>query len=359
MLRKIKHFKAMVDLGQLIGKEYGQFFEVRDSKSGELIEVTDVHQLTNQFLEDVDFGDAEENEEVKEIIDPVAGRDNRDYVDDNKSQKLSHEEIEALKKQGMSGNELIQQLVQNSETFSKRTKFSQEKYLRKKKQKYQITFQLKKPTALELCNVYSQTQPAKIMGLRADSLALLLNMANINQESRVILLDKTKGLLTGALIEKDVREILHVEFTGHQLKLQNEIFLEYNYKPDKVKRIQYLHHTNLDQSIVQSDSLLNAIIQTKTKHYNSMIMVHEDFNQVEMYNHIEHLIQPSASIAVFSLYIQSLAELKDHLLTNKKAVNIKIEELWTREYQVLPMRTHPNMNMHGASGFILSAVKVE
>lgn len=54
-----------------------------------------------------------------------------------------------------------------------------------------------------------------------------------------------------------------------------------------------------------------------------------------------------------------MAELKDYLMNNKKAVNIRIEELWTREYQVLPMRTHPHMNMHGASGFILSAVKVE
>jgi Gcd10p family len=52
------------------------------------------------------------------------------------------------------------------------------------------------------------------MGLRADSLGFLLNMANVNYESRVLLLDKTKGLVAGALIEKDVREIMHVEFSG-------------------------------------------------------------------------------------------------------------------------------------------------
>jgi hypothetical protein len=60
-------------------------------------------------------------------------------------------------------------------------------------------------------------QPNKILGLRSDSLAMLLQMANINAESRVLLLDKTRGLLAGALIEKGVKEILHVELGGaHQ-----------------------------------------------------------------------------------------------------------------------------------------------
>jgi hypothetical protein len=52
------------------------------------------------------------------------------------------------------------------------------------------------------------------MGLRPDSLGFLLNYANINCDSRVLLCDKTKGLITGALVEKDVREIMHVEFTS-------------------------------------------------------------------------------------------------------------------------------------------------
>jgi hypothetical protein len=42
----------------------------------------------------------------------------------------------------------------------------------------------------------------------------MLNLANINAESRVLLADKTKGLITGALIEKDVKEVLHVELGG-------------------------------------------------------------------------------------------------------------------------------------------------
>lgn len=91
------------------------------------------------------------------------------------------------------------------------------------------------------------------MALRPDSLGLLLNMANINSESRVLLLDKTKGLLTGALIEKDAKEVLHVEFGGHQLKLQNEILLEYNYDSSKYKIISYIHQSILNKEENKDD----------------------------------------------------------------------------------------------------------
>ena len=75
-----------------------------------------------------------------------------------------------------------------------------------------VTFEVKRPTSLELCEAYSSTQPGKILGLRSDSIALILQMANVNSESRVLLVDKTKGLLTGALIERGVSEIMCIEF---------------------------------------------------------------------------------------------------------------------------------------------------
>lgn len=85
-----------------------------------------------------------------------------------------------MKAQGLSGADMIRTLIENSDSWSKRTKYSQAKYLRKKLQKYMVTFEVKRPNALELCEAYSSTQPAKIQGLRSDSLALIMQMANIN-----------------------------------------------------------------------------------------------------------------------------------------------------------------------------------
>lgn len=90
----------MIDLGQLIGHPFQTHFQVVDSKSGQLEVIKDVRELTAQFLEETDFGNGGiEEEEVKES-DPKTqhGTDNRDIVDNNQAQKLTHEEIEELKR---------------------------------------------------------------------------------------------------------------------------------------------------------------------------------------------------------------------------------------------------------------------
>lgn len=121
-----------------------------------------MHKLTRAYLDDSAFAtvDAEEPlddaEEGKEGgAGEIADKDNRDIVDNNTAQKLTQVEIEALKKSGMTGGELIKHIVENSESWNKRTKFSQEKYLKKKMQKYAVTFEVKRPTALELCEAYT------------------------------------------------------------------------------------------------------------------------------------------------------------------------------------------------------------
>jgi hypothetical protein len=39
-------------------------------------------------------------------------------------------------------------------------------------------------------------------------------MSNLSAESRVLIIDKTKGLLAGAAIERHAKEVLHVELSG-------------------------------------------------------------------------------------------------------------------------------------------------
>ena len=83
----------------------------------------------------------------------------------------------------------------------------------------------------------------------------------------------------------------------------------------------------------------------------------DEFALNEIYSSINDLIQPSASVVVFSQFLNPLAELREYVTIMRLGTFTRLEELWTREYQVLPMRTHPHMSMHGASGFLLSFVK--
>merc|ERR1712129_84751 len=72
--------------------------------------------------------------------------------------------------------------------------------------------------------------------------------------------------------------------------------------------------------------------------------------------------------AVWSEYVQPLVELKQWLHeggTEEKeeerdwaVIEARLHENWLREHQVLPLRTHPMVNMKHLGGYILSGYKV-
>merc|ERR1712004_22032 len=74
---------------------------------------------------------AEEQEDL--LADVEVDRDNRNLIDTSENQKLVHEDIEQMKKDGVKGKDIIDQLVENSATFKVKTEYAQEKYIRRKK----------------------------------------------------------------------------------------------------------------------------------------------------------------------------------------------------------------------------------
>ena len=69
-------------------------------------------------------------------------------------------------------------------------------------------------------------------------------------------------------------------------------------------------------------------------------------------------LQPSGILVVYSQYQALLAELFAGLKRSGQWVDISMSENFMRKYQVLPMRTHPYMNMFNNSVFILTATRV-
>lgn len=56
--------------------------------------------------------------------------------------------------------------------------------------------------------------------------------------------------------------------------------------------------------------------------------------------------------------MEPLVECFKTLQDKKLAINIRLCDTWMREYQILPGRTHPNMNMSQNGGFILTGIKL-
>lgn len=117
MRRKVNFNRLFFSSDSAIGQPYGGKFEI---KHQHLVAVEPDELLRQE--------DGEEEEEVSK-------RSNRGIVDDAASQKLSHEEIQEMKKSGCSGQDILDSVIQNSTSYSERTRFSQEKYVKKKAKK--------------------------------------------------------------------------------------------------------------------------------------------------------------------------------------------------------------------------------
>lgn len=180
--KKIIFEKQWMFLDAVIGELYGSAFEV--DAGGKLCLKKPKHVE----------GDPSENRE--------AGQDNRHIVDDGRSQKLTRDDIESLKEQGVKGQEIIQQLIDNSTTFRDKTEFAQEKYIKKKKKKYESIITVLKPTSRILAMMYHGREPGKVCHLRYDTLAQMLTLGNIHAGSKILVFETCAGLVLGSVMER-------------------------------------------------------------------------------------------------------------------------------------------------------------
>lgn len=111
--------------------------------------------------------------------DITSGENNQEIWDDGTSQQLTKDDIDKLRAKGISGSEIISQLVENSKTFQSKTEFSQEKYLNKKEEKYTECIEILRPSIRLLSKQFYTQDPMKVLNLRIDSLAMIMSLANI------------------------------------------------------------------------------------------------------------------------------------------------------------------------------------
>jgi tRNA (adenine-N(1)-)-methyltransferase non-catalytic subunit len=69
-------------------------------------------------------------------------------------------------------------------------------------------------------------------------------------------------------------------------------------------------------------------------------------------------VAPSRQIIVYCQYKEPLVECYSNMRSEGCVINWKLSETWYRQYQVLPQRTHPLVNMSATGGYILSATTV-
>ncbi|KAK2163730.1 hypothetical protein NP493_1443g00013 [Ridgeia piscesae] len=418
-----------------------------------------------------DNGDSLENPE----------KDNRNLVDGSGNQKLSRDDIEAMKKGGVGGHNIVEQLIENSATFSKKTDFAQEKYIKKKKKKYLPVFTVLRPTTRLLAEMYFNKGPLKICNLRVDSLAQILNEANVRAHNKLIVMETCLGLVLGAVMERMAGEGVIINFfTGTAPSRPAVDAFSY---PDSYKSVIYdvpldlVHSLGTDTdsakdsavdnpgqdsaktedtsaplngdttsdptgdltevSMVESertsrgeadtapsdggtrvgvsaseavdtdssqkcvtdvsaagereetpesrlvkgagswkkrkfvseeDRLVKRQLKAKTLHDAKVILAQRDmdglivasrFHPTPVVLSLIDYVAPSRPLVVFCQHQEPLLDCYMKLKKRGGVVLLKLTETWLREYQVLPSRTHPQVNMSGTGGYLLTGTVVE
>lgn len=449
-------------LNSLVGCPFGSFFRVENGANGPFL----ARCVLDACKQEKD--DCRSEDEV---------RDNRGLIDNNSAQSLSSGDIDAMRCEGATGDEIVDALIANSSTFEKKTAFSQEKYKLKKQKKYAPKVLLRRPFARSICEAYFKKYPNRIGFLRVDTLSLLLSMANVCAYSDVLVVDKVGGILAGAVAERiggtsyvcniyfetkpsnlDIartfnfsnevcRRIVQVPFSDLSAecndKSSSELHVKNNDTSVMLKPIpsgdiisekdQEVNYTCRQQTVVSAtgftslhpcssggvndtqeskDSMhISETVQGtygkqtelsakdsislhpcsfngengtqksnasstvksitpgrkaiqddiklwKDKGFSSLIVAAPEMELGTVVQDLLPLLSPSAPFAIYHQYLQPLATCMHELQASKLAIGMQISEPWLREYQVLPSRTHPHMQMSGFGGYILSGTRI-
>lgn len=130
-----------------------------------------------------------------------SGTDNRHIIDNGQSQNLSAIEIEKLRENCSSSTDIVSQIVENSKTFTSKTEYSQEKYLRKKEKKYCEFVQIKKPNIRLIAEIMYRQSPEKIYNINTGSLSQIVAYSGICSTGNHLLYESgTNGLIPATLL---------------------------------------------------------------------------------------------------------------------------------------------------------------
>ena len=302
-------------------------------------------------------GAADESDDAASVATSSAG-DNRHLVDEGTHQALTADEIAALKKGGATADDVVRQLVANSATFQEKTVYAQEKYIRRKKQKHQTSVVSLFPCAANVARAAFAKDPARVAHVRPDTLARMLQKACLAEGARAAVCETCGGLLVAAVAER-----LGPHGTVHHVQCAARASTQRPHHAEHFRRpladIQPLSLAPLLRAAMcdDDDDAAASAAAAEVLPKCSALLVATKFDPVAVTMALLPRVAGSGAVVVFCSFLRPLEQLAE-IITGTLACDVDITETWTREYQVLPQRTHPTMDMHGASGYILTATKV-
>lgn len=94
-----------------------------------------------------------------------------------------------------------------------------------------------------------------------------------------------------------------------------------------------------------------AVAVLKEKVDSLIIVAKED--PFVIFKELVEFVHPGRPFVIFHQYKEVLMECYSSIKSLDKSLNLRLVSNWMRNYQVLPMRTHPEVQINGSSGFLL------
>uniref|UniRef100_A0A665V7W5 tRNA (adenine(58)-N(1))-methyltransferase non-catalytic subunit TRM6 n=1 Tax=Echeneis naucrates TaxID=173247 RepID=A0A665V7W5_ECHNA len=331
-----------------------------------------VGHLYGATFEIVSGGTLQPEKPKDTVSSKEAGTDNRNIVDDGKSQKLTRDDIETLKEQGLKGQQIIDQLIKNSSTFRDKTEYAQDKYIKKKKKKYENTVTILKPSCRILALMYHGREPGKICHMRYDTLAQMLTLANIHAGSKVLVFETCAGLVLGSVMERmgGYGSVIQMYPGGGPVRAGVESFGFPAHFHDMLHEFPICHVNSLLAGTLDTTAQeKKARLEEKRKKLAAAaallegrnadgLVIASRFHPCPVLMGLLKFLSPSRPFVVYSQYKEPLIECYTKLREHGGTVNLRLTDTWLRHYQVLPNRTHPVLLMSGGGGYLLSGTTV-
>lgn len=393
--------KDEVDTSSIIGKPFWTTFEIVPSKKCETIN-------TLQPVTKAETLDKLRFDSLK------SGVDNRLINDNGTSQQLSKENILDLRKAGKSGKEIVQTLIENSTSFTTKTEYSQEKYIRKKGKKYFQYLTISRPTIELLQEIYYRQDFFKINSIRMDTLAQILSYSDVKSDGVHLLYDSgSLGLTAASILNR-----IGVNTSGYLINLypgnepQNTIIKAMNFPSELLNRLINIsmknfiqgkentvnislneskklelpesnteeqstsecHSVNIDSSEISVQEnprkrkpSINADVdmvpQKKTKicainllnnNKADVLIVVAKEHPLNIVESLIHLVNKSRPFVIFHTNREPLQDTYVVLKQKYRVVNLKLFTNFLRSYQVLTDRTHPDIMTNSSNGYLLT-----
>ena len=313
------------------------------------------------------------------------------------NQTLTAADVAALKASGARGAGVVDALAAGSATYAAKTELSKAKWRTRKDKKHGLHVRLVKPSAAAVASYFSALKPGAsgAGGLRADGVALLLTLGNVGGGGgRFLVVDGVRGVLAAAVAERvgggapgaivtvagvgagapsldalravrlspaaraavvtvALGELVEARERGEEEEAAGDA-------PAPPPSLPTTTAATLHKPAPAAERVARrtaALAAAAGPGFDCAVVAAPGAHPTALLAAILPLLAPSAPLALHSPWLPPLAEAAVGVRGGGLA-DVAVSEPWWRTQQVLPRRTHPEMSMSGAGGYILIGAKV-